>query len=491
MVLVVAVAAGALCGGVGRGREIDMRPYWDERAALENPDKGWYHHYPDNHVNKYVIGEDADLVDFPGMDHLYVRLAWAYLEPQEGKYDWAVIDRIIDKWVGHGLGIAFRISCKETSTDRIEQQFATPRWVMQAGAKGDFYRSGRRVGPDGPWEPVFDDPIFLEKLENFLRAFAARYDGKPWLRYVDVGSIGDWGEGHLHSGSRLEYGYEPRKQHIDLHLKYFKNTQLVVSDDFVYAIEGLDDRERMHRYIVAEGLTYRDDSILVNYYIGAYPESFTVRSPELFADVWRDRPTVLELEHYRSVRRLGNWTGEAGSLMAEHGGGRKGPDFFRGALALLHATYIGYHGLADVWLAENPELTVELLNRCGYWFFLHSATVPESVRPGRPCTVHLAWENRGVAPPYQPYTLRLRLAGAKIADFEFDAGNRRWLPEPVGRVYRESHTVAVPPSLPPGTYMLKLKLYAKGPKRDVLLALDRHLLDEDNFYRIASVEVRR
>ena len=50
------------------------------------------------------------------MDHLYIRLAWAYLEPKEGQFDWAVIDRIIEKWTAHGLGIAFRISCKETST---------------------------------------------------------------------------------------------------------------------------------------------------------------------------------------------------------------------------------------------------------------------------------------------------------------------------------------------------------------------------------------
>jgi hypothetical protein len=420
------------------------------------------------------------------MDHLYLRLAWAYLEPQEGKFDWDVIDRIIDKWVGHGLGIAFRISCRETSTDRIEQQFATPRWVVEAGARGEFWRRGQKTGPDGPWEPVFDDPIFLEKLENFLRAFAARYDGKPWLRYVDIGSIGDWGEGHTSSGSRTKYGYEQRKVHVDLHLKYFKKTQLVVTDDFVYVIPDPAERERMHRYVLSKGITYRDDSILVNYYIGAYPKTWTVRSPEYFADVYRERPTVLELEHYSGVRRLGNWTGKPGSSMAEHGGGKRGADFFRGALELLHASYIGYHGLADVWLDENPELTVELLNRCGYWYFLHSVTIPETMQPGRPCTVQLAWENRGVAPAYRPYTLMVRLAGPETADFEFDASNRKWLP---GTVFRQNHTLSLPSTLTPGTYTVKLKLRAKGVQRDVFLALNDELLDEQNFYTVALTQV--
>src|SRR5512137_1803006 len=174
----------------------DLTPLHDAARVLVNPHKGWYHHFPDNHPKKYEIARDADLLEFPGMDHLYVRLAWAYLEPKEGQFDWPVIDRIIEKWTAHGLGIAFRISCKETSTDRVEQQFATPRWVMEAGANGGYYRMGKAVGPDGPWEPVFDDPVFLAKLDHFLAAFAARYDGKPWLRYLDIGSIGDWGEGH-------------------------------------------------------------------------------------------------------------------------------------------------------------------------------------------------------------------------------------------------------------------------------------------------------
>jgi len=137
----------------------DLTPLHDPARLLVNPHKGWYHHFSDNHPNKYQIARDADLLDFPGMDHLYIRLAWAYLEPKEGQFDWAVIDRIIEKWTAHGLGISFRISCKKTSTDRIEQQFATPRWVMEAGAQGGHYRMGKATGPEGPWEPASTTPF--------------------------------------------------------------------------------------------------------------------------------------------------------------------------------------------------------------------------------------------------------------------------------------------------------------------------------------------
>ncbi len=75
---------------------------------------------------------------------------------------------------------------------------------MEAGAQGSHFYMGKATGPEGPWEPKFDDPVFLAKLDRFLAAFAARYDGQPWLRYVDIGSIGDRGEGHSWAGSRTE-----------------------------------------------------------------------------------------------------------------------------------------------------------------------------------------------------------------------------------------------------------------------------------------------
>jgi len=470
-------------------REIDMTSKWNDQIALENPHKGWYHHYPDNHINKYVIREDSHILDFPGMDHIYIRLAWAYLEPEEGKFNWNIIDDIIDKWVPKGLKIAFRISCKETSTDRIEQQYATPKWVMEAGAKGDYYRRGKKVGPDGPWEPVFDDPVFLEKHENFLRAFANRYDGKTWLRYVDVGSIGDWGEGHTSSGSRIKYDYDQRKVHVDLYCKYFRNTQIVISDDFVYCIADLQDRQKMHRYILKKGISYRDDSPLVNGYVRGYADTYTVRSPEFFEDVYLKTPTVFELQHYGAVKRDGNWKVKEGSSLSKYAKGKDGPDFFRGALDLLHATYIGYHGDAHEWLTDNPELTKELLNRCGYWFFLHKVEIPEVMQAGRSHTIQLAWENRGVAPAYHPYILKLRLDGPETKDFKLEAGCQKWLPEPSGTIYHENYTLRIPRGLKPGKYSLKIKLFSKEEKQDVFLALDTKLLDDHNFYTVASTYI--
>ena len=472
-------------------QKIDMTKHWNDQIPLENPHTGWYHHFPDNHINKYIVQEDSHLLDFPGMDHIYIRLAWSYLEPEEGTFHWEIIDDIINKWTHKGLKISFRISCKETSTDRIEQQFATPKWVMEAGAKGNYYHQGKIVGPDGPWEPVFNDPVFLEKLENFLRIFAARYDGKPWLRYIDIGSIGDWGEGHTWAGSKIDYSMEQKKIHIDLYRKYFKTTQLIVSDDFVYNIKNPADRDAFHHYVMQQGISYRDDSPLVNGYFNEYSDTYTVRSPEFFQDVYRQKPTVFELEHYRKVKSDGNWSAEEGSAISQYAPGKTGADFFRGALNLLHATYIGYHGDAHDWLTDNPELTVELLNRCGYWYFLQEVDIPAPLQIGRDNTLQMLWENRGVAPAYHPYVLKIRLVGPQTVDFELNSGNQKWMPVETDGIHREEYSVTIPEGTLPGQYELKLKLFSNDENKDVFLALDSDLLDEENYYTIATVRISK
>jgi len=486
LIFIFAVA----CGYAGHVT-VDLQPQWDESLPLANPDKGWYHHYFDNSIDKYQLSNDSDLTAFPGMDHIYLRLAWSYLEPEEGRFNWRLIDEQISKWTKLGMGISFRITCKETGTNRVEQQFATPRWVRDVGAKGGYYSKGNALGPEAPWEPVFDDPVFLDKLDAFLSAFAARYDGQVWLRYVDIGSLGDWGEGHTSSGSRLKYGYDTMEKHIDLHLQHFKRTLLVISDDYVTSLASVEDRKRLREKIIASGISYRDDSILVDWYVKTFSRTASVRSPELFAETWLVRPTVLELEHYGMVKQHGNWIARSGSSLEKFGSGKSGADIFRNALELMHATYIGYHGYAREWLADNPALTAELLNRCGYWFFPQTVTISEPLVAGLTNAVSITWLNRGVACAYRPYTLILKLEGAESFLCDQPSNNTRWLPGSAEMPWQEVYSMAIPASFPPGDLLFKFKMRSSAAVRDIKLPLKNAMQDKDGFYTIGRVRVAR
>ena len=474
-------------GGNISAQKLDLTNKWDTIRPIANPDKGWYHHLLDNGIHKYKLRNDADIQSFPGMDHLYLRLAWAFLEPQEGKFNWSYIDNVVDKYVPMGYKISFRISCKETGKvgeavpveiDSI--RYATPYWVVKAGAKG----IERPEFGSPSWTPDWNDPIFLQKLDNFHKAFAARYDGKPYVRYVDVGSIGDWGEGHTWSSTRISPTFVEVKKHIDLYLKNYKNSQLVVTDDLLRST-GLESAKwELFNYAVKNNISLRDDSPMVLGLMQNDLKTWTVKHPDFFEGVYKKTPTVYELEHYGKVKMQGHWLGKNGKdtipeLKVT------GADVFRNSIKLIRPTYIGYHGYLEEWIGDNPDLTNELLNLCGYWYF------PKSINTillnNNNLSFEVEWLNKGVAPAYSTYELRGKLipiskAGKQIDFLIEDSGNKSWMP---GVLTIGKYNVLLDKALK-GKYLLAIQLFDKNNQKPVDIGLKEEL-KHDNYYVLQQI----
>ena len=463
-------------------QKTDLVNKWDTIRPLINPDKGWYHHMLDNGINKYLIQNEKDLTGFPGMDHLYLRLAWAYLEPEEGKFDWSYIDDIVEKYVPMGYKISFRISCKETGSapGSVPKEingikYATPYWVVQAGAKG----IERPEFGSASWTPDWDDPVFLEKLNNFHKAFAEKYDGKPWVRYVDVGSIGDWGEGHTWSSTRIPPTLNEVKTHINLYIKHYKNTQLIVTDDLLASTKSEKEKQELLNYAIENGFSLRDDSPMVQGYMQNDLATWTVRHPEFFAEVYKTRPTVFELEHYGKVKSNGYWIDKNGAgIIPEYK--VSSADVFRNAVKIIRPTYVGFHGYLGEWLNDNPEFTIEMLNMCGYWYFPKSINATQ-FKNGK-LSFEIEWLNKGVAPAYTTYQIRGKLIPvektSESIDFMVeDSGNKNWMP---GNTSTEKYMVTLS-GKPKGEYWLAIQLFDTRSEKPVEIGLTENLKNNGYF----------
>ncbi len=480
-------------------KTIDFKSDWDTVRVLKNPYKGWYHHLLDNGINKYAIKDDNLFLSFPGMDHLYLRLAWNYLEPGEGKFDWTDIDRIVAKYVPKGYKISFRISCSETGsypdsfgelTDGVH--YATPSWVRKAGAEGTVVDNGRIRF----WVPKWDDPVYLEKLDQFHKAFAARYDDKSWVSYVDIGSIGDWGEGHTSFSTKIRPTMSEVKANIDVYLKNYKKSQIIANDDMIAEGRPEKDIRELYQYLVSNGIGLRDDSPLVDWYFqyclqdSAGNYQWTISHPFLYDSLYLKEPIVFELQHYRSIKKDGNWLGKNGATIIPKYK-VSGAETFRGALETMHATYIGYHGYVEDWLADNPELTGELANRCGYWYFPVKALVPEKFKRGEN-GLSIEWLNKGVAPAYKNFSLALRFEAEKPEN-SFDllienSANMTWLPG-VSRL--EKYAVNIPSKTPKGRYKLSFKLLDRTneEKQDIQIGISEKIIDNQGFVNLGIVSI--
>ena len=53
-----------------------------------------------------------------------------------------------------------------------------------------------QIDDEGKTQPYYDNPVFLEKLDKFIEAFAKEYDNPDEVDYIDAYGLGRWGEGH-------------------------------------------------------------------------------------------------------------------------------------------------------------------------------------------------------------------------------------------------------------------------------------------------------
>ena len=446
---------------------VTVRPD-DSGAELANPGMGWVFHYYDNIPGNYgsKLAPSDTLDDWPGLTVIYLRIPWSYVEPQEGKFNWSVLDTPAQRWIAKGKRIAFRISCSESWT-----RWATPKWVADAGAKGYNFRPGKGVEPDGPfWEPDFDDPVFLAKLDRFLAAMAGRYNGREEVAFVDVGSLGVWGEGHTWASTRRPISPATARRHIDLHRKHFTSTLLAANDD----LGGPDARgpNEVIQYAAACGLTLRDDSILVQ---GGERASFHAAWS---AGFWPKVPVILESEHYGGSKQRGCW--QDGSLYLK-------------AIEEYHASYASIHWWPREFLRENRELVRRINQRLGYRLRLVEATWPKRIRAGGSLTLRSAWRNAGVAPclPGGHPAWTLKDAQGGLVGVLVDEGlDVRALPVgPPGKadLRRQEASLALPFQLRSGGYEVFVSVGTRTGTPTVALPLGGD--DGQRRYRLGTIQI--
>lgn len=482
LILIISIDLAAQVAGPneeGRGAYktrtlYNLEKYWDSTVICENPHKGWEFHYFDNGIRRYKdrLQPGDYLEDFPGLRTIYLRLAWAYIEPEEGKFNWEVIDTVINKWTAKGYNISFRITCKETN----DLAFSTPEWVKNAGAKGSMQPENKPKN----WAPDYGDPVFLAKLENFHRAFAVRYSDKDWLEYIDIGSIGEWGEGHTAQSGWVDVPVDVVKKHIEMYRRCYPENVIVISDDYLEQRDKDDGANiEILKCCMANRIGFRDDSACVNWYVTLGFGYSNIRSPEIFDMVYENIPVVLECDHYNSVKRYNLWDG-----------GRR----FEKGVEETHASIIGFHHWPREWLAENRAVAEKLANKCGYWYFPKYAVLPDTLRKNSNHNyLRMTWENHGVAPATHHFDLRLQLRNRETGkSFYFElteSDNRRWMP---GRIVGEYYTLNLPSSLNAGKYDIRIGLFDNCRNKNVplQLALKSERRSDDGYYKMGEIIVK-
>ncbi len=148
--------------------------------------------------------KDASLV--------YVNLLWSELEPYEGEYMWSDIEEKyhLDDWKEEGKNLVLRFVCDIPSE---EEHMDIPQWLYDKTGDGEFYdiEYGKGYCPD------YNNEVFIEEHEKVIKEIGRHFSGDDFLKYVELGSLGHWGEWHTYYQGGI-----PRMPLTDVREKYVK-----------------------------------------------------------------------------------------------------------------------------------------------------------------------------------------------------------------------------------------------------------------------------
>jgi hypothetical protein len=429
------------CGGT---RMVTVTPAGID-STLRNPGRG----FATTHQFNSNIGERLH----PPSTVVQYRWYWDLVEPEEGKINFAMIDSVLARCRAEGQKLNFRVMC-QNGKPRV------PLWVREAGAKGEPYRDN----PDN-WQPYYDDPVFLAKHENLIRALAGRYDGHPDMDHFDIGTVGRWGEWHT-GGTGMEMPDDPtRRTLIDHYVRHWKKTPLIM---LIGGKEGL-------RYAVANGAGWRADCLgdmggfnddwnhMEDFYQQALDEANA-------NDAWKAAPVVFE-----TCWTISHWFEEDWDL-----------DFILSEALRWHVSVLNNatEGVPEKWWPA----VVEFEKKMGYRFSLQRMVHPSSAKAGGMMMVEMNWENEGVAPSYRNYPLTFSLLNENTGGVvNIDAGVdiTGWLP---GAVPLQL-TLPIPDNMVAGTYKLGVGLLDSHTNKPGI-KLANEGLGEDGWYWLSEIEIR-
>ena len=426
--------------------------------AVVNPGKGWVlYSRPDQTPPEVLaIGSLA-----------YARYRWGDVEPREGDYQWKIIDRDLEAWSKLGKQFAFGVMGASSHSKTF---WVTPQYVFDAGARySEFELKDPRMETTGTpgtkLVPVFDDPIYLRKVEKFVRALAARYDGNPNLAFIDIRSYGNWGESHMHPFGKPDISAEKYQEHLAIYRKAFQKTPLQVCC-------GRSIYREVYTWAVDHGIGLRRDGICGN-----------SDGSDVLPCAGR-LPAVFEFfGSYEMMLKLGWWEGRSE---------RKGYGYrLKDCVETGKPTWCS---LSDrqkgMTLLTNERSLVESLNnRLGYHFVLQQMRFPAVFKHQRPVMLESTWVNQGVAPIFIPAALWYALLDDRGHVVEEcaapSAKPAEWKPDQIVAV-RDNVVFS---KAMPGAYSLAVGLKRTGfPKPTIRIAIEAE--NSDGWQILGKVNVR-
>lgn len=365
LVLLYLAALGGYRMGLFGGKTQSYK-YDEDDTALDNP----YIGYAPSATNKYLC-DDSRLV--------YLNLIWSELEPVEGEFNWSYIEDAnnLGRWKRAGKNLVLRFVC---DLPNDEDHMDIPQWLYDKTGDGEFYdmEYGKGYCPD------YNNKVFIEEHGKVIAEIGRHFEGDGFLAYVELGSLGHWGEWHTYypAGVPRMPGYDVRKKYVEQYEAAFPYAKLLMRRPFKEMPDGWGVFNDMtgEEEDTTEWLEWINEG-------GEYNATGEVDGIKAVPEVWNTAPVGGEFTSSRPMTDL---------LKAD----------FEDTMRLIEDSHMSFIGPKIPDYKREDEIegeSKEVLSRVGYRYRISSMELKTPFM-SEDTSIKISICNDGVAPLYFEFT---------------------------------------------------------------------------------------
>lgn len=314
---------------------------------------------------------------------VYVDVTWAEWEPKEGVY---AIDALweenhLERWKAEGKQVVLRFVCDVPDTER---HMDIPQWLYEQTGDGVFYDTPYGKG----YSPEYTNELFIEKHRQAILALGEAFRDQDLIAYVELGSLGHWGEWH----TNYKYGLtripsqEVREEYVSAYVDAFPYAKLMARRPFAETAElgfGVFNDMTGHEEDTKEWLEWISEG-------GIYNQPLETEELVAQPNIWETSPVGGEFTSSISFEEmLVEDLDETISLIEQS-----------------HMTFIGPKCPVLDELEVYEDGVEEVLKTIGYRYGVSEASIFRW-KWAEGGTLTLTIENRGIAPIYYPWSMYL------------------------------------------------------------------------------------
>ncbi|MBN1777843.1 MAG: DUF4832 domain-containing protein [Clostridiales bacterium] len=318
---------------------------------------------------------------------VYADLTWAEFEPEQGVYDFYAFEKEnrFVLWRAKGKHVILRF-VMDMPGDKKHRDI--PDWLYDAtGGDGTEYNTSYGKG----FSPNYENETLIQAHAEAIAALGERYGDDFFIAFVELGSLGHWGEWHLHHKLGLMPAEDVRNLYVLPYIDAFPNAYLLMRRPFAIAADygfGLFNDTAGEYDSTVTWLTWIQSG-------GDYdsPDGRGALVP--MPDAWQTAPVGGELS--TSIGRE--------ALLR---------DYFDQTCSLFkksHTSWIGPGSFSDIRQNGRDQAALdEILRTIGYRLRVTQSSIEQTALGG--LLVTLTWINDGIAPFYFPWQPALRVTDA-------------------------------------------------------------------------------